>query len=216
MQGCCAARSNFPERPQTVVGQNPPAVTATSLPSLGRDVSAPGEFDVILPVRIGYDVIKDKLTQAIAALPPVAGISVRDVDVYPSSGKLVIGLRVAKASETDPAAGKWVYLTGAIQVDADGHAIRLSDVAVTTDDDGLAPLIDPITAQLGSKMNVDYGIAYENLLNAANAKLNRPLKDGFRMEGHLALGQARELYLPADGIVIALRASGGLKILYGM
>jgi hypothetical protein len=201
---------------QTVVGQNPPAVTATSLPSLGHDVSAPGEFDVILPVGIGYDVIKDRLTQAIAALPPVAGIAVRDVDVYPSSGKLVIGLRVAKASETDPAAGKWVYLTGAIQVDADGHTIRLSDVAVTTDDDGLAPLIEPITAQLGSKMNVDYGIAYENLLNAANAKLNRPLKDGFRMEGHLGSAKLEKLYLPADGIVIALRASGGLKIVYGM
>jgi hypothetical protein len=47
---------------QTIVGQTPPAVTATALPSLGRDVSAPGEFDVILPVKIGYDVLKDKVT----------------------------------------------------------------------------------------------------------------------------------------------------------
>ena len=201
---------------ETIVGQNPPAVTATGLPSLGRDVSAPGAFDVILPVRIGYDVIKDKLTQAIAAMAPAAGISVREVNVYPSSGKLVIGLRVAKKSDTDPGAGKWAYLTGAIQVDADGHAIHLSDVAVTTNDEGLAPLIDPIAAQLGSKVNIDYGIAYDNLLNAANAKLSRPLKDGFRMEGHLASAKLEKIYLPADGVVIALRASGELKILYGM
>ena len=73
-------------------------------------------------------MIKDKLTQAIAAMAPAAGISVREVNVYPSSGKLVIGLRVAKTSDTDPGAGKWVYLTGAIQVDAGGHAIQLSDV----------------------------------------------------------------------------------------
>ena len=106
--------------------------------------------------------------------------------MYPSSGKLVVGLRVAKAADTDPGAGKWVYLSGMVQADADGRAIRLSNVGVMTDDEGLAPLIDPIAAQLGSKVNVDYGIAYDNLLNAANAKLNRPLKDGFRMEGNLS------------------------------
>src|ERR1700760_4977615 len=49
---------------ETVVGQHPSAVTATALPSLGRDVSEPGAFDVILPVRIGYDVLKDRISQA--------------------------------------------------------------------------------------------------------------------------------------------------------
>jgi hypothetical protein len=199
---------------QTIVGQTPPVVAATALPALGHDVSAPGEFDVVLPVKIGYDVLKDKLTQAIAAMAQ-AEITVRDVDVYPSSGKLVIGLRVAKSADAD-AAGTWIYLTGGIQVDADGHAIRLSDLAVTTDDEGLAPLINPIATQLSSKVNVDYGIAYENLLNAANAKLSRPLKDGFRMEGHLSSAKLEKLYLPADGIVVALRASGEWKIIYGM
>jgi hypothetical protein len=201
---------------ETIVGQNPQAVPATPLPSLDHDVGAPGTFDVILPVRIGYDVLKDRLTQAIAAMPPVAGISVRDVDVYPSSGKLVIGLRVAKAGDTNPAAGKWVYLSAAIQVDAGGRAVGLSNVGIMTDDEGLAPLIEPIAAQLGSKVNVDYGVAYDNLLNAANAKLNRPLKDGFRMEGQLSSATLQNVYLPADGIVIAVRASGELSILYGM
>jgi hypothetical protein len=36
------------------------------------------------------------------------------------------------------------------------------------------------------------------------------------MEGHLSSAQLEKIYLPADGIVIALRASGTLKILYGM
>ena len=201
---------------ETIVGQNPQAVAATPLPPLDQGVSAPGTFDVILPVRIGYDVLKDRLTQAIAAMPPVAGISVRDIDVYPSSGKLVIGLRVAKAADADPAAGKWVYLSAAIQADAGGRAVGLSNVSIMTDDEGLAPLIEPIAAQLGSKVSVDYGIAYDNLLNTANAKLNRPLKDGFRMEGQLSSAALQNVYLPADGIVIAVRASGELNILYGM
>jgi hypothetical protein len=201
---------------ETVVGQQPSAVTATALPSLGRDVSEPGTFDVILPLRIGYDILKDKITQAIAAVPPVAGMSIRDVEVYPSSGKLVVGLRIAKASDTDPNAGRWFYLTGGVQVDADGHAVRLADLGVATEDEELAPVIDPIVAQLKDKMSVDYGVAYQNLLNAANEKLTRPLKDGFRMEGHLSSAKLEKVYLPADGIVIALRASGDLKIVYGM
>jgi hypothetical protein len=201
---------------QTFVGQHPAPVTATTLPQLGRDVSQPGEFDVILPIRIGYDIMKDKITQAITAVPPVAGMAVRDVEVYPSSGKLVVGLRIAKASDTDPNAGQWAYLTGGLQADADGHAVRLSDLSAATDDEGLAAMINPLVAELREKMNVDYGVAYENLLNAANEKLTRPLKDGFRMEGHLPSAKLEKTYLSADGIVIALRASGELKILYGM
>ncbi len=201
---------------QTIVGQNPPAVTATALPMLGDDVNTPGAFDVILPVRVSYDLLKEKLAQAIAAMPPVPGISVRDVDVYPSSGKLVIGLRVARAADADADAGKWVYLSGMVQVDAGGRAIRLSNVGVMTTDEALSPLVDPIAAQLASKVNVDYGIAYDNLLNASSAKLNRPLKDGFRMEGNLSAAELVSVSLPADGVTIALRASGDLKILYGM
>jgi hypothetical protein len=36
------------------------------------------------------------------------------------------------------------------------------------------------------------------------------------MEGHLTSAKLEKVYLPADGIVIALRASGDLKILYGL
>ncbi|MCP3476748.1 DUF4403 family protein [Bradyrhizobium sp. CCGUVB1N3] len=201
---------------ETVVGQHPAAVTPAPLPSLGHDVNQPGEFDVILPIRIGYDVLKDKITQAIAAMAPAAGLSVPDVEVYPSSGKLVVGLRVGKASDTDPNAWQWTYLAGALEVDAADHAVRLSDLSAASDGEGLAAAVVPIVSQLRDRMSIDYGMAYENLLNAANARLNRPLKDGFRMEGHLSSAKLKKMYLPADGIEIALRASGDLKILYGM
>ena len=200
----------------TVAGQPPAAVTATPLPQLGRDVSQPGEFDVILPIRIGYDMMKDRIMQAITAVAPAAGMNVRDVEVYPSSGKLVVGLRIAKAADADPSAGQWVYLTAALETDASGHAVRLSDLAAATDDEGLAAVINPLVAQLREKMSVDYSVAYDNLLNAANEKLTRPLKDGFRMEGHLSSAKLEKTYLSAEGIVLALRASGELKILYGM
>jgi hypothetical protein len=201
---------------ETIVGQAPPAVTATPLPSLGREVTAPGSFDVILPIRVGYDVIKARITQAIGMLPALPGLAVRDVDVYPSSGRLVIGLRIAKDANTDPNAGQWIYLAGGLQVDENGRAVRLSNLDVTTGDEEFSSLIQPIVAQLRDKMNIDYGVAYQNLLDAANQKLTRPLKDGFRMEGHLDSAKLEKTYLPADGLMIAFRASGELKLLYGM
>ena len=100
--------------------------------------------------------------------------------------------------------------------DADGHAVRLSDFSAAIGDEGLSALVAPIVSRLRDQISVDYGVAYENLLNAANARLNRTLKDGFRMEGRLTSAQLEKLYLPADGVVIAFRASGDLKILYGM
>jgi hypothetical protein len=201
---------------QTLVGQQPPVVAATPLPSLSRDVSAPGAFDVILPVLIGYDVLKQKISDALAAAPPLAEMLVREIEIYPSSGKLIIGLRIGKQSDTDASAGQWVYLSSGIAVAADGHSAGLSDLALTSSNDQLTSLISPLVAQLRDKTSVDYGIAYQNLLNAANEKLTRPLKDGFRMEGHLTSAKLEKVYLPADGIVIALRASGDLKILYGL
>jgi hypothetical protein len=44
----------------------------------------------------------------------------------------------------------------------------------------------------------------------------RWLKNGFRMEGKLTTAKLDSIRLLADGVSIALRASGDLKILYGM
>jgi hypothetical protein len=73
-----------------------------------------------------------------------------------------------------------------------------------------------LVAQLKQAVNIDYGISYQNLLIAANARLTRPLKEGFRMEGKLSSVSLDKVLLLADGATLALRASGELKILYGM
>jgi len=201
----------------TSIGQQPAAVTPTALPSLGADVTEPGTFDVILPVRIGYDALKENISQAIAAAP-AQGASVREIEVYPSSGKLVIGLRTAKASDTDPNAGQWSYLSGALKVDTANKTVGLADLEVSAapDDSELASAMQQLVAQLKQAVNIDYGISYQNLLIAANARLTRPLKDGFRMEGKLSSVSLDKVLLLADGATLALRASGELKILYGM
>jgi hypothetical protein len=72
--------------------------------------------------------------------------------------------------------------------------------------------VQQLTAELKSAVNIDYGISYQNLVIAANQRISRPLNDGFRMEGHLSAVQLNKVLLLADGITIALHASGDLKI----
>ena len=202
---------------QTLVGQAPSAVTPTPLPALGNEVAQPGTFDILLPVRVNYDAMRDKIMQMVAASK--AAPIVKEMQVYPSSGKLVIGVRVAKPGDGEPAAGEWLYLSAALHVDASQQSIKISNLAGDSslpDGSEAAQLQNQLLDQLKNIPDVGYGLAYQNLLNAANERLNRPLKNGFRMEGQLTTAKLDSIQLLADGVSIALRVSGDLKILYGM
>jgi Domain of unknown function (DUF4403) len=202
---------------QTLVGETPAAVTPTALPALSREVDAPGTFDIMLPVRVNYDEMRDKIMQMVAG-SKVAPV-VKEMQIYPSSGKLVIGVRVAKPGDGDPAAGEWIYLSATLGVDADHETIKISNL---TGDTSLpagsmaAALQDQVLDQLKQVPDIGYGLAYQNLINAANQRLNRPLQKGYRMEGQLTSAKLDNIHLLADGVSIALRVSGDLKILYGM
>jgi hypothetical protein len=202
---------------ETLIGQIPSVAKPTPLPALGDDVSQPGAFDVLLPVRVSYDALRGKLMQVVAASS--AAPIVKEIEIYPSSGRLVIGVRAAKPSDRDPAAGEWLYLSAALSVNPDRQSIKISNL---TGDSSLpdgsvsAQLQNQLLDQLKEIPDIDYGVAYQNLLNAANERLNRPLKDGFRMEGRLTTAKLEGIQLLADDISIALRISGDLKILYGM
>jgi hypothetical protein len=202
---------------QTLVGQAPSTETPTPLPPLGDEISQPGTFDILLPVRVNYDALRDKIMQVIAASQAAA--IVKEMQIYPSSGKLVIGVRLAKPGDADAAAGEWVYLSAALNVDATQQSIRISNLAADSslpDGSDAAQLQNQILDQLKEIPDIGYGVAYQNLLTAANERLNRPLKNGFRMEGKLSSAKLDSIQLLADGVSIALRVSGDLKILYGL
>jgi hypothetical protein len=202
---------------QTLVGQAPSAVAPTPLPPLGNDIGQPGTFDILLPVRVNYDGLRDKVMQVVATSK--AAPIVKEMQIYPSSGKLVIGVRVAKPGDTDPAAGEWLYLSGTLTVDPGQQSIHIANLAGDSslpDGSEAAQLQSQILEQLKDIPDVGYGLAYQNLLNAANERLNRPLKNGFRMQGNLSSAKLDSIQLLADAVSIALRVSGDLKILYGM
>ena len=176
-----------------------------------------GTLDYSSPKMPSFSERRRSFMKLLAAAPVFATVAAREFSqkLSAATGATNVYERIGVRPLIN-ARGTWTYLTGSIRVDADGHAIRFADLSATTSDEGLASVVDPILSQLRDKTSVDYGIGYDNLLNAANAKLNRPLKDGYRMEGHLSSAKLEKLYLPADGVVIALRGSGELKILYGM
>jgi Domain of unknown function (DUF4403) len=206
---------------QTLVGQAPSAVTPTPLPPLGDGISEPGTFDILLPVRVNYDALRDKIMQVVAASDAAA--IVKEMQIYPSSGKLVIGVRVAKPDakpgDADPASGEWLYLSATLSVDAGQQSIKISNLTADSslpDGSAAAQLQNQLLDRLKQIPDVGYGLAYQNLLTAANERLNRPLKNGFRMEGSLTTAKLDSIQLLADGVSIALRVSGDLRILYGM
>ena len=182
-----------------------------------KAVEAPGTFDILLPIHIGYDTIRQKIMDVIAAAPK-GEMTIRDVEIYPSSGKIIVGRR-AKTSDTDPNAGEWVYLSATPQVEADSQTLKLPDLAAAS---GAA---NDIGQMLGStqfvdlikqRVSVNYQAAYQRLIDSANQKLTRPLKNGFRMEGHLTSAKLDKVLLLADGFNVVLRASGDLGIVYGL
>jgi hypothetical protein len=73
---------------ETFIGRMPPPAARSPLAPLGTGGSAPGTFDIILPVHIDYDTLRQSIMKVIDATPE-GGTTIRDVQIYPSSGKIV-------------------------------------------------------------------------------------------------------------------------------
>jgi hypothetical protein len=206
---------------ETFVGHAPVPVAPIPLPPLGTDVESPGTFEVIVPVHIDYEAVRQKAQAAIAASGAKGDNALRDIEIYPSSGKIIVGLHFAKSAGADPNAGEWIYLLGTPHVDNDSQVLSVPDLTINAPDgapsDIVKWLVDTkLIGMLRQQLNVSYKDAYEKLIAAADAKLTRPLGNGFRMEGKLASARVDKILLLADGLSVQLRANGSLKILYGL
>jgi hypothetical protein len=203
----------------TGIGTPPPDNAPTPLPALGSEVSDPGRFEIIVPVTIDYAAIKQKVQDAIAANAG-GGPNINGFDIYPSAGKLVVGLRVG-ASSTN-AAGEWIYLTATPKVDDATQMVAFPDLAFQADAAAASSDIAAILGnsaflqQLRQRLSVGYQAERDRFIASANAKLTRPLADGFRSEGQLQSAGLANLQLLSDGLRINLRAYGRLKLLYGL
>jgi hypothetical protein len=204
----------------TTIGVAPPANPPMPLPALGDEVSTPGRFEIIVPVTIDYAAIRQKLQDAMAADPGQGGPNLHGFDIYPSAGKLVVGLRVGG---TTADGGDWVYLTATPKADDATGMVQFPDLAfqgaaavAATSELGALMSNSAFVQTLQQRLSTGYQAERDRLIAAASAKLTRPLADGFRSEGQLQSAGLANLQLLADGLRINLRASGRLKIVYGL
>ncbi len=111
------------------------------------------------------------------------------------------------------------------QVDADSQTVQFSNFSITQDPaststagNPLATLLEDPTLLQNFQQQVRLGFQteWQAILASANARLTRPLAGGFRSEGNLTSAGLSNIALLPDGLRIDLRASGELKILYGM
>lgn len=204
---------------QTTIGAESPANTPTPLPPLGDDVAEPGRFDVIVPVGIDYSAIRQQMQQAVNSNAGQGGPGFSDVEIYPSAGKLVVGLRLA-ASGSD---GQWVYLTATPKADDSSQTVQFPDLALQGDaatagsSDVAALFGNPAFLQtLQQRLATGYQSEHDRIIASVNAKLTRPLGDGFRSEGQLTSAGVERIVLTQAALRIDLRATGKMRLLYGM
>jgi hypothetical protein len=205
---------------ETAIGGQPAPSSPTPLPALGNEVSDPGEFAVIIPMTIGYDQIRQKISDALAARTEGGAVGIQDVTIYPSSGKIVAGLHLKPESAGSD--GSWLYVTATPQVDAGSQTLQFDFGAIP---DAAAPAGSPLATlindptliqNLKQQVQVAFQTEWKNALASASARLTRPLADGFRSEGHLTSADLSRVSLLPEALRIDLRATGTLKIIYGM
>jgi len=204
---------------ETVIGNEPAAQALAPLPRLGRDVTEPGKFEIILPVSINYDIICQQVQQLVASQTNNDGPVTRDIQVYPSNGKLVVGLRMA-TSHSGSDAGNWIYLTATPQLDAGNQFVGFPDLAVSGDvpPTSIAAMFNQpgFMQSLRDNLRVAYQGEVAKITASANEHLSRQLGNGFRSESKLTSAGISGVQLLNDGVRLNLQASGHLKILYGL
>jgi Domain of unknown function (DUF4403) len=196
---------------ETDFGATAPTASPTPLPQLGSEVSNPGHFEFLVPLTLSYQVLRE-VVQPVAS--QVFNTAVKDVDVYPSNGKLVIGLQfnTPPVGVSATPAG-WIYLTAQIEPDSAGISLMVDGAQIISD---AANGIDLSTVMdaLRQKLLADYKLQYDALVQQADAKLTRDLRSGFRSEGSFTSANIEKIVLLKDNIEIITRVTGTLRVVY--
>ena len=113
--------------------------TPPALPPLRPMAPGAGRVDLLVPVRIDYTTLQAMLVDRLAQHPIVediaAGrisIAVDAVEIYPSGGRLAVGLGFAATTpEASMNATGWLYLVGRPVLDAATQTLRVEDLSFT-------------------------------------------------------------------------------------
>jgi hypothetical protein len=196
---------------ETDFGGTAPAVNPTPLPQLGSDVADPGRFEFLVPLTLSYQILRE-------VIQPVASqafnTTVKDVDVYPSNGKLVIGLQFdTPPAGVDATPDRWVYTAAQLKPDAAGTTLALDGAQLLAATPNATTLdISKIFDAARQKVLADYKPQCDAVLQQADAKLTRDLGNGFRSHGSFTSASVDKVVLLKDGIEVVVRAAGTIHL----
>jgi hypothetical protein len=190
-------------------GAAPPS-SPTPLPAPGTDVTEPGHFEFLVPIPLDYQIIRE-------AVRPIASdafhMSIQDVDVYPSDGNLIIGVKFAgPPSGVDVNSDGWAYLPVRMRTEGSEPVLQLDNSAAVSPSAGAGANQPSLLADMVHRVTVNYKPQIEELLQRLNTKLNRDLGNGFRSEGHFSAAGVERIWLPKDRVQLVIRVAGDLGI----
>src|ERR1700691_5171817 len=182
---------------ETDFGGTAPAANPTPLPKLGSDVADPGHFEFLVPLTLSYQILRE-VVQPVAS--QAFNTTVKDVDVYPSNGKLVVGLQFdSPPAGVDATTDGWIYLTAQLKPDAAGNGLALDGAQIVSDTSDASGIdVSKVLDALRQKVLADYKPQYDAVLQQANAKLTRDLGSGFKSEGIFTSAKVRKIVLLKD------------------
>lgn len=198
---------------ETDFGAGAPAVNPTPLPQLAADVINPGHFEFLVPLTFSYQILREVIQPAASQ---AFNATVKDVDVYPSNGKLVIGLQFeSPPAGVDAMPDGWVYMTAQVKSDAEGSTLTLDGAQLVAGVPSAGSLdISKILDVARQKVLSDYKPQYDAVLAQANAKLTRDLGNGFRSQGSFTSAHVEKVLLLKDNIEVVVGATGTLRVVY--
>lgn len=125
---------------QTTISSSPIATSNFPLPALDEAAADHGTLAVSLQAAVPYALIKEELSAAIKgkvfhAETPAGAIDVKvnEVDVYPSSAAIVVGLRIAaKTPKSWLNTSGWIFVSGQPSLAKDRHVLKVENVAFSS------------------------------------------------------------------------------------
>lgn len=215
---------------ETRIGKKPAAFTTSPLPNLQSAVPKAGNFTFFVPVIVDYEAIETEIETALSKgkqwnpIPgrPEVKINVLDAKVYPSNGKVVVGLRVkadfpGQALDTQG----WVYILGIPRIDNATKTIRVEKFEVSTETDSkmlnmISTLFNtgPLLYIIEKHATFSFEAQQKELLEKANVALNKKVGD-MRIIGAISTADVADIKLEKSGFRLELRAAGHVKVIVG-
>ncbi|GEM_PF-3427990 len=207
---------------RTAVGQVPAPPEPEPLPLLTLTTPAESGFSLQLPIHLNYAGITRQLNEEHAGKTfelEQGTLTPKEFRIYASESALVVAARIsAKAPTRLLNTHGWVYLLGEPHYDPEKRFFYVDNLEFSRQVDN--PLVsgatwvlqDALREKVGRALQFDLNERIEEIRVSANEQLNRPLGEGFMLQGTLDELNLAYILPQEKDLLLVLNARGQLAI----